>query len=109
MTDTEERRPDRRRRCAREGCGRPVKNTRPHCSLICSVFSDEIDRAQRLCQALGGDTEHWSAITSLGDALSDLFESDRRIFLAARAVGITPAAWEQIKRGADQSGHRGPA
>jgi hypothetical protein len=36
-----------------------------------------------------GDTEHWVAAVALNDALTAYYDSDRRIYFAAREIGIT--------------------
>jgi hypothetical protein len=89
------------RRCIREGCIRNLQPASPHltCSLLCAVASQQLEQAQRLCQPLGGDTEHWPAVVALNDALSAYYRSDPRIYRAAREVGITDEQWQAIKRG----------
>jgi hypothetical protein len=47
----------------------------------------------------GGDTEHWLAVVSLNDALSEYYRNDLRIYRASLASGFTDAQWQVIKRG----------
>jgi hypothetical protein len=55
--------------------------------------------AQRVCEAIGGDTEHWLAVVSLNDALSNYYRNDLRIYRAALESGFTDEQWQAIKRG----------
>jgi hypothetical protein len=101
MDDTDQPAPRRRRRrgkkpkpqriCCREGCNRVIQpgyNDRPACTFLCNVVAQELERAQRLCEALGGDTEHWLATVAFNDALTDYYRSDLRIYRAALEVGL---------------------
>ena len=65
---------------------------------LCRLVCDETEYAQRLCTEFG-DTEHWLALVDLNDALSAYYRSDKRVYLAARKVGITDDPWRAIKRG----------
>src|ERR1700745_2242719 len=73
VTEAEPKRRRRRKKpkpriCCREGCNRdmqPNYEKRPACSFLCAVVVQELERAQRLCEALGGDTEHWLAVVAL--------------------------------------------
>ena len=85
--------------CCREGCDRGRGRDHPACSYLCAVVAQELERAQRLCEALGGDTEHWLAVVALNDALTAYWTSDKRVYLAAREVGLTDEQWRAIKRG----------
>lgn len=104
--DTEPpKRPRRRstrtkRRCVREGCVRTVRPGERHtaCSFLCDVVAQELERAQRLCEAMGGDTEHWLSVVALNDALSEYYRSDLRIYRTALSIGITDEQWQSIKR-----------
>lgn len=90
-----------RRPCAREGCKRTVRPGDKHkaCCFLCAVVVQELERAERLCQAIGGDIEHWLAAVVLNDALTEYYRSDGRIYRAALGVGITGDQWHAIKRG----------
>jgi len=46
----------------------------------------------------GGD-EHWFAVVSLNDALTEYYRSDLRIYRAALESGFTDEQWQVIKRG----------
>jgi hypothetical protein len=83
----------------REGCSRTIKSNHAACCFLCAVVNQELERAQRLCEALGGDTEHWLAVVAVNDALTEYYRSDSRIYRAARAVGFTDEAWCAIKHG----------
>lgn len=87
---------DQRGVCAREGCGKKLKRQgHTTCSGICKSVVHEMDRAQRICEATR-DTEHWFAAVTLNDSLTDFFRSDRRMYLAARAKGVSDADWRYI-------------
>ena len=45
----------------------------------------------------GGDTEHWLAVVSLNDALSEYYRNDLRIYRAALESGFTDEQWQAIK------------
>jgi hypothetical protein len=47
----------------------------------------------------GGDTEHWLAVVSLNDALTEYYRNDLRIYRAALESGFTDEQWQAIKRG----------
>ena len=47
----------------------------------------------------GGNTEHWLAVVSLNDALTEYYRSDLRIYRAALESGFTDEQWQVIKRG----------
>ena len=47
----------------------------------------------------GGNTEHWLAVVSLNDALTEYYRSDLRIYRAALESGFTDEQWQAIKRG----------
>jgi hypothetical protein len=68
----------RRKPCAREGCPRTVKESDDHpaCCFACRAVIDELARAERVCQAIGGSTEHWLAAVALNDALTEYLRSD---------------------------------
>lgn len=87
--------------CAREGCGRTVREhpERTHCCFLCQVLDRELTRAQRICEATG-DTEHWLAVVTLNDALSEYYKSDSRVYNAALSVGLTDEQWRAMKHGA---------
>ena len=51
-----------------------------------------------MCEATG-DTEHWVAIVSLNDALTEYFRSDSRVYNAALGAGISNDQWRVIKHG----------
>lgn len=108
----------RRHRCTREGCDRTLRaeDERNACSFLCAVVAQELERAQRLCTALGGDwggsqaappgqrpptiaVEHWLAAVALNDALTEYYRSDLQIYRAALEVGITGEQWQAFKRG----------
>ena len=38
-----------------------------------------------------GDSEHWLAAVAMNEAIAAYWSSDRRLYLAAREVGITEA------------------
>src|SRR6476646_2073259 len=46
-----------------------------------------------------GATEHWLAVVSLNDALSEYYRNDLRIYRAALESGFTDEQWQAIKRG----------
>lgn len=69
--------------------------------MICSVVHYELERAQRLCEATK-DTEHWLAAVALNDALTEFYRSDRRIYEAAREVGVSDQQWHALKHGTDE-------
>ena len=77
--DSPKPKPRRKRGCAREGCKRRVRDGYRCCSYLCNVVNEELERAQRVCEASGGDTEHWLAAVTLNDALRDYYCSDSRI------------------------------
>ncbi|GAB4621005.1 hypothetical protein MOKP38_45470 [Mycobacterium avium subsp. hominissuis] len=52
-----------------------------------------------MCRAVGGDTEHWLAAVALNDALTAYYESDSRIYNAAKSAGFTDEQWRTIKHG----------
>jgi hypothetical protein len=87
-------------RCSRDGCPRVVSPKRTHstCSLACGAVVDELANAQRVCAATG-DGEHWAAAVALSDALTALRVSDRRVYRAARDIGLTDEQWRAIKHG----------
>jgi hypothetical protein len=93
------RRSKPRRTCQREGCDRGVREGNDCCCFLCSVVAQELERAQRVCEAIGGDTEHWLAAVSLNDALTEYYRSDLRIYRAALESGLTDQQWCAIKRG----------
>jgi hypothetical protein len=43
-----------------------------------------------------GDTEHWLAVVSLNDALSEYYHNDLRINRAALESGFTDEQWHAI-------------
>ena len=46
----------------------------------------------------GGD-EHWSAVVSLNDALSECYRNDLSIYRGALESGFTDEQWQAIKPG----------
>jgi hypothetical protein len=46
-----------------------------------------------------GDTEHWLAVVSLNDALTEYYRNDLRVYRAALDPGFTDEEWQAIKRG----------
>ena len=47
---------------------------------------------------IGGDTEHWLAVVSLNDALSEYYRNDLRIYRSALESGFTDEQWQDILR-----------
>ena len=94
------RRGKKRRTCSREGCYRTINSGRDSydaCSYLCDLAIRELAKAQRLCEAGDGDTEHWLAAVALNDALSDYYRSDSRIYNQALEAGFTDEEWNAIK------------
>lgn len=89
--------------CAREGCrGLINRSGYNYCSFICSAIDQEMDKAQRICQAIGSDgltSELWTEVVALSDGLTRYMELDRRLYREARSVGITDEQWQAIKNG----------
>lgn len=93
--------PETGKRCIRKGCPRFVPKRKQHhdaCSFICSAIAREMEMAQRVCAATG-DTELWTATEDLNTAFTAYFRSNRRVYDAAREVGITDQQWRAIKDG----------
>jgi hypothetical protein len=88
-----------RRTCQREGCDRGVRAGHDCCCFLCDVVNQELKRAQRVCEASGGYTEHCLAVVSLNDALTEYYRNDLRIYRAALESGFTDEQWQVIKRG----------
>ncbi|MGB5794536.1 MAG: hypothetical protein WBH51_01945 [Mycolicibacter algericus] len=65
---------------------------------MCEVVYQELERAQRVCEATG-DGGHWAAAVSLNDAVTAYYESDQRIYRAALDSGISREQWSAVKRG----------
>ncbi|BBY60323.1 hypothetical protein [Mycolicibacterium sarraceniae] len=78
------------------GCNRNVRGDRAGCCFLCDVVHQELERAQRICEATG-DAAHWVAAVTLNDALTDYYASDYRLYQAASEVGITDEQWHAIK------------
>src|SRR5690625_2858674 len=86
-------------RCIREGCGRYAgANGYRACSFVCNVVHEELERAQRVCEATG-DGSHWAAAVALNDALTDYYKSDQRMHRAAMESGFSRKQWAAVKRG----------
>jgi hypothetical protein len=70
--------------CRRPGCPRPracnrtAGETRPYCSLLCSVLNRELDNLERICRSNATNqpaqaAELWTLAVDLSDQLSELF------------------------------------
>jgi hypothetical protein len=57
-----------------------------------AVVDAELVRAKRVCNA-AGDSEDWLATVAMNEAIAAYWSNDRRLYLAAREVGITQAQW----------------
>jgi hypothetical protein len=110
--DTPKPKPRRKRRCAREGCKRGVRDRYRCCSYLCNVVTDRIDQAERMCRALGPcptNTDLWVAVTELGDVLTHLQRLETRMYRLAIEQGYTAKQWSAIKSGeSDPAGSTAP-
>jgi hypothetical protein len=93
------------KRCAREGCDRPVATNKGgkhrYCTFVCRGVDFELLDAHRLCSAIGDSPaagELWSAAVALSDALSEYQRLDRGLFSVAQSVGFTADQWYAVKR-----------
>lgn len=91
----------RRHLCIRPGCKRLAKRNEETCTVLCKCVNQERQRAQRVSDATG-DQEHYDAAVALDRALTAFQQSDYRLFLAAREVGIAAEQWKAIKWGTPQ-------
>jgi hypothetical protein len=91
--------------CAREGCRGLITKSGGHtyCSFVCRAIARELERAQRVCEALGPDSpmvlELWTETVALSDAWSRHIALDRRLYREVMSVGITDEQWRAIKDG----------
>jgi hypothetical protein len=100
--DTPKPKPRRKRRCAREGCKRGVRDGYRCCSYLCNVVTDRIDQTERMCRAIGPcptNTDLWVAVTELGDVLTRLQHLETRMYRLAIEQGYTAEQWSAIKSG----------
>jgi hypothetical protein len=87
---------------AREGCGGKSRPPNGCCSFVCKVIAAELDKARRICEALGTEgmpSEMWTEAVALSDCWSRYLELDRRLYRAAGEVGFTDEQWTAIKEG----------
>lgn len=87
--------------CAREGCTRYVRSDNrhsPYCFKLCQLVDTELTEAQRVVEATG-DTELWTAVVALNDALTQYHLEDYRVLRAARDTGVSPRQYREIKWG----------
>jgi hypothetical protein len=100
--DTPKPKPRRKRRCAREGCKRGVRDGYRRCSYLCNVVTDRIEQAERMCKALGPghtSTAMWVAAVELGDALTLEQKLETQMYRLAIDQGFTAEEWSAIKSG----------
>lgn len=92
-----------RKTCARETCGRRTSSGRSFCTPLCRAITVELDRAQRVCQALGAQTplvsQLWAEAVALNDGYTKLREIDRQLYEQAQSVGFTAEQWRAVKEG----------
>lgn len=73
-----------------------------HCTFVYKVIASELDKVQRICEALGIDgltPDLWTEAVALSDCWSRYLELDRRLYRAAVEVGFTDESWRAIKDG----------
>lgn len=103
MTTNQPRRSGRKR-CAREGCRRRTASGHTTCSFLCTLVVAQLERSQRVCEAIGNDypatNKLWSSVVELSDALTAYFEADTQIFHVAEQAGFTREQWDLIRNGA---------
>ena len=108
------RRPNPPRPCPREGCQGSIRPSgHEHCSFICGAIAQELERAQRVCEAIGPGTplasELWAEAVALSDGWSRHIELDRRLYREALSVGFTREQWQAIKDGKPVTHEEAPA
>ena len=75
------RRGPERPTCIREGCPRVRAKNHLTCSVLCTIVSDKLSQAEELCRLLGPGPRSsalWAAVTTLNDAVSELYRETRR-------------------------------
>jgi hypothetical protein len=100
------RRKSSQKPCAREGCHGKSSPPNGYCSFVCKVIASELDKAQRICEALGAGgltSDLWTEAVALSDCWTRYLELDRRLYRAAVEVGITDEQWTAIKDGTSGS------
>ncbi|MCU1697858.1 MAG: hypothetical protein JWR34_3921 [Mycobacterium sp.] len=88
--------------CNRPGCKRGVRDGRTRCSYLCNTVADRIERAERMCRALGPgptSTAMWVAVVELGDALTLEQNLETLMYREAMAKGYTEDQWAAVKAG----------
>jgi hypothetical protein len=96
------RRHTSRKLCAREGCPRRSTRDSEHCTFVCALLAQEIDKAQKACEAVGNTpltTELWTEVVALSDAWTRYQAVDYRLYKQAVAAGFTGKQWQAIKDG----------
>lgn len=92
-----------RKTCARETCGRRIRPGNDYCNPVCRAIAVELDRAQRVCQALGAQTplvsQLWAEAVALNDGYTQLREIDQQLYEQALSVGFTAEQWRAVKEG----------
>jgi len=102
MTTTD--RPQRKRTCISEGCRRRSGVSKhEYCCYTCMVLDEEMNRARRVCDAIGPSTdttELWLTVVELNDLWTKYQQQDKKLFDVAESVGFTDKQWAALKRGA---------
>lgn len=89
----------KRPRCFREGCDRKRPRNHTYCTHLCFLMDRELDKARRITEATR-DTAVWVAAVAFNDAFTAYQADYRRVYHAARDVGITDEQWREMANGA---------
>ena len=94
-----------RRQCGRYGCPRLISGRRrgEFCSSPCSAMAWEMGRAERLNEALGDTspkvTEMLAELVAVSRGWTEYLQAKHKLYLDARAVGMTEEQWHQLLNG----------
>lgn len=92
-------------RCQRPTCTRLTRRGK-HCSFACRAVHGELEKAQRICEAVGpgkASAQLWASAVTMSDALSEIRSKEAYLKGIARSVGIPDATWLALVTGQAQT------
>ena len=85
----------------RETC--TAKRSRQHryCSAVCHAVDAQMDRAQRICEAVGANegSRLWALAVEMSDSLTEIRMLESHLKTVAQSVGMSEVKWNAVVTG----------
>lgn len=89
-------------RCKRESCTRQAREPHRYCSYLCKLIAEEMNKAHRVCTAIGPgtySTELWTAAVELNEVWTQIQQLHAHLKAAALSTGLTTQQWAAVVTG----------